>query len=72
MIMEVETTFCKMYERFQAIATKLERAVEENRPIHQFEEELVEDLRTLGRSAVGGGSVRRAAGRRRRRSGRRT
>ena len=52
MIMEVETTFCKMYEQFQAIVTKLERAVEENRPIHQFEEELVEDLRTLGHSAV--------------------
>ena len=52
MIREVETTLCKMYEQFQAIVTKLERAVEENRPIHQFEEELVEDRRTLGRSAV--------------------
>ena len=52
MIMEVETTFCKMCEQFQAIVTKLERAVEENRPIHQFEKELVQDLRTLGRSAV--------------------
>ena len=52
MIMEVETSFCKMFEQFQAIVAKLEKAVEENRPIHQFEEELVEDLRDLGRSAV--------------------
>jgi hypothetical protein len=66
MIMEVETTFCKMYEQFQAIVMKLERAVEENRPIHQFEGELVEDLRTLG-----GRNVHRAARGRRRGSGRR-
>ena len=52
MITEVETTLCKMYAQFPAIVTKLERAVEENRPIHQFEEELVEDRRTLGRSVV--------------------
>jgi hypothetical protein len=52
MIMEVETSFCKMYEQFHAIATKLEKAMEENAPIHQVEEALVEDLRTLGRSAV--------------------
>ena len=52
MIMDVETTFCKMYEQFQAIVTKLEKAVEENTPIHEVEQELVEDLRTLGRSAV--------------------
>ena len=52
MIMDVETTFCKMYEQFQAMVTKLQKAVEENTPIHQVEETLVEDLRTLGRSAV--------------------
>jgi len=52
MIMEVETSFFKMYEQFQAIATKLERAVERETPIHEVEQELVEDLRTLGRSAV--------------------
>ena len=52
MIMDVETTFCKVYERFQAIVTKLEKAVEANAPIHEVEEELVENLRTLGRSAV--------------------
>jgi hypothetical protein len=52
MIMEVEATFCKMYEQFQRIVTKLEKALEENAPIHNVEEELVEDVRTLGRSAV--------------------
>ena len=52
MIMEVETTFCKMCEQFQAIVRRLEKAVEENTPIHEVEEELVEDLRMLGRSAV--------------------
>jgi len=52
MIMEVETTFCKVFEQFQAIVTKLETAVEENTPIHEVEEELIEDLRSLGRSAV--------------------
>ena len=52
MIMDVETTFCKVYEQFRAIVTKLEKAVETNAPIHEVEEELVEDLRTLGRSAV--------------------
>ena len=29
MIMEVETTFCKMYGQFQAIVSKLEKALEE-------------------------------------------
>ena len=39
MIMEVETAFCKMYEQFQGILRKLEKAVEENTPIHEVEEE---------------------------------
>ena len=52
MIMEVETGFCKMYEQFRVIVTKLEKAMEEDTPIHEVEQELVEDLRTLGRSAV--------------------
>ena len=52
MIMDVETTFCKVYEQFQAIVMKLERAVEESTPIHQLEEELVDDLRMLGYAAV--------------------
>jgi hypothetical protein len=52
MIMDVETTYCKMYEQFQAVVTKLQKAVEENAPIHQIEETLVEDLRRLGLSAV--------------------
>ena len=47
MIMKIEATFCKMHEQFQAILTKLERATEENRPIHEVEQELVEDLRIL-------------------------
>ena len=52
MIMKIEATFCKMHEQFQAILINLERATEENRPIHEVEQELVEDLRILGRSAV--------------------
>ncbi len=52
MIMDVETSFGKMHEQFRAILVKLEEAVEENTPIHEVEEKLVEDLRTLGRSAV--------------------
>ena len=52
MIMEVEATFCKMCERFQAVVTTLEKALEENTPINKVEEELVEDLRSLGRSPV--------------------
>ena len=52
MIMDVETIFCKMHEQFQAVVSKLQKAVEENTPIDQVEETLVEDLRTLGRSAV--------------------
>jgi len=52
MIMEVEASFCKMYEQFQGIVTKLEKAIEEDTPIHEVEQKLVEDLRTLGRSAV--------------------
>jgi hypothetical protein len=52
MIMEVEAGFCKMYEQFQGIVTKLEKAIEEDTPIHEVEQKLVEDLRTLGRSAV--------------------
>jgi len=52
MIMEVEATFCKMYEQFQAIVTKLEKALKDDTPIHEVEEELVAALRTLGRSAV--------------------
>jgi len=52
MIMDVEATFCKMYEQFQDVVTKLRIAVEENTPIHQVEQTLVEDLRALGRSAV--------------------
>ena len=50
--MDVETGFCKMCEHFQAILTKLEKAAGENTPIHEVEQELVEELRTLGRSAV--------------------
>jgi len=52
MIMDVETQFCKVYEQFQTILAKLEKAVEEDTPIHKVEQELVEDLRRLGRSAV--------------------
>jgi len=52
MIMEVETSFCKMCEQCQAIVTKLTKEVEEDTPLHEVEEELVEDLRALGRSAV--------------------
>jgi hypothetical protein len=52
MIMDVETSFGKMHEQFRAILVKLEEAVEENTPIHEVEEKLVEDLRTLGHSAV--------------------
>jgi len=52
MIMDVEATFCKMYEQFQAVVAKLQKAAEENTPIHQVEQTLVEDLRMLGRSAV--------------------
>ncbi len=52
MIMDVETGFCKMCEQFQTMLAKLEKAVAENTPIHEVEQELVEDLRTLGRSAV--------------------
>ena len=52
MIMDVEATFCKMCEQFQGLVTKLQKAVEENSPIDQVEETLVEDLRRLGHSAV--------------------
>jgi len=52
MIMDVETGFCKVHEQFRAILAKLEKAVEEDTPIHEVEQGLVEDLRTLGRSAV--------------------
>jgi hypothetical protein len=52
MIMDVETGFCKVHEQFRAILAKLEKAVEEDTPIHEVEEELVKGLRTLGRSAV--------------------
>jgi hypothetical protein len=52
MIMDVETRFCKVCEQFQRILVKLEKAVEKDTPIHKVEQELVEDLRTLGRSAV--------------------
>jgi hypothetical protein len=52
MIMDVETVFCKVHEQFRAILAKLEKAIEEDAPIHAVEQGLVEDLRTLGRSAV--------------------
>jgi hypothetical protein len=52
MIMEVESSFCKMCEQFQAIILKLEKAIDEDMPIHEVEQELVEDLRRLGHSAV--------------------
>ena len=52
MIMEIETRFCKMVEQFQSIVAKLEEAVEGCTPIHEVEQALVEDLRTLGHSAV--------------------
>ena len=52
MIMKVEATFCKMYQQFQSIVTNLEKAAKENKAIHEVEQELVESLRTLGRSAV--------------------
>jgi hypothetical protein len=52
MIMRVEAVFYKVHEQFQAIVTNLEKAAKENRPIHEVEQELVEELRTLGRSAV--------------------
>ena len=52
MIMDVETGFCKVHEQFRAILAKLEKAVGEDTPIHEVEQGLVEDLRTLGRSAV--------------------
>jgi hypothetical protein len=52
MIMDVEATYCKMYEQFRALVTKLQKAVEEDTPIHQVEETLVEYLRALGLSAV--------------------
>jgi hypothetical protein len=52
MIMRVEAVFYRVHEQFQAIVTNLEKAAKENRPIHEVEQELVEELRTLGRSAV--------------------
>ena len=52
MIMDVETHFYKVYEQFQMIVAKLEKAVEKDAPIHKVEQELVEDLRVLGRSAL--------------------
>lgn len=52
MIMDVETHFCKVYEQFQRIVVKLEKAVEKDMPIDKVERELVEDLRMLGRSAL--------------------
>lgn len=52
MIMDVETHFCKVYEQFQRIVVKLEKAVEKDTPIDKVERELVEDLRMLGRSAL--------------------
>ena len=52
MIMNVEASFCKMCEQFQAILAKLEEAVQNDMPIHEVEEQLVDDLRRLGRSAV--------------------
>lgn len=52
MIMDVETHFCRVYEQFQRIVVKLEKAVEKDTPIDKVERELVEDLRMLGRSAL--------------------
>ena len=35
MIMNVETKFCKMFGQFRTIVKKLEKALENNTPIHQ-------------------------------------
>jgi hypothetical protein len=52
MIVNVEMRFCKMLEQFQSILVTLERAVEEDTPIHEVERDLIRQLRTLGRLAI--------------------
>jgi hypothetical protein len=52
MIMNVETKFCKMFGQFRTIVKKLEKALENNTPIHQVEQTLIEEFRVLGRFAI--------------------
>ena len=52
MIMNVETKFCKMFGQFRTIVKKLEKALENNTPIHQVEQTLIEEFRVLGRLAI--------------------